>query len=183
MIQKDAVGLMGHSWGGYQTAFLVTQTDLFSVAIAGAPLTNMMSMSLAIYWNTGTPNQKIFETSQGRFSGPWYETEEAHWRNSPIIFADRIDTPMLMTFGDKDGAVDWHQGIEFYGTMRRMGKPFTMLVYADENHNFTKRENQMDYFNRTTAFIDHHLKGKEAPKWMTEGTSYMERMKKEADNK
>ncbi len=183
MIQKDAVGLMGHSWGGYQTAFLVTQTDLFSAAIAGAPLTNMMSMSLAIYWNSGTPNQKIFETSQGRFSGPWYETEEAHWRNSPIIFADRINTPMLMTFGDKDGAVDWHQGIEFYGTMRRMGKPFTMLVYADENHNFTKRENQMDYFNRTTAFLDHHLKGNDAPKWMTEGVSYMERMKKEADNK
>lgn len=179
MINPKAVGLMGHSWGGYQTAFLVTQTKLFSAAIAGAPLTNMMSMSLAIYWNSGTPNQKIFETSQGRFSGPWYEVEEAHWRNSPIIYADKIDTPMLMTFGDKDGAVDWHQGIEMYGTMRRMGKPFTMLVYADENHNFTKRENQMDYFNRVTAYLDHYLKGAEAPAWLTEGVSYVERRKAE----
>jgi dipeptidyl aminopeptidase/acylaminoacyl peptidase len=179
MIRADGVGLMGHSWGGYQTAFLVTQTDLFKAAIAGAPLTNMMSMSLAIYWNTGSPNQKIFETSQGRFSGPWYETEEAHRRNSPIIFADKINTPTLMTFGDKDGAVDWHQGIELYGTMRRMGKPFTMLVYADENHNFTKRENQMDYFNRVTQFLDHYLKGAPAPSWLKDGVPYLERKKKE----
>jgi len=182
-IRRDGVGIMGHSWGGYQTAFLVTQTNLFSAAIAGAPLTNMMSMSLAIYWNSGTPNQKIFETSQGRFSGPWYETQDAHWRNSPIIYADKINTPMLMTFGDKDGAVDWHQGIEMYGTMRRMGKPFTMLVYADENHNFTKRENQMDYFNRVTAYLDHHLKGVEAPKWMSDGVTYLERREAEEANK
>jgi len=177
MIRPDGVGLMGHSWGGYQTAFLITQTDMFKAAIAGAPLTNMMSMSLAIYWNTGSPNQKIFETSQGRFSGPWYETEEAHRRNSPIIFADKINTPTLMTFGDKDGAVDWHQGIELYGTMRRMGKPFTMLVYADENHNFTKRENQMDYFNRVTGFLDHYLKGAPAPSWLKDGVPYLERKK------
>jgi dipeptidyl aminopeptidase/acylaminoacyl peptidase len=177
MIDASKVGIMGHSWGAYQTSFLITQTDIFKAAIAGAPLTDLISMSLSIYWNSGTPDQKIFETSQGRFDGPWYERTEAHIRNSPMFNASKIKAPLLVTFGDKDGAVDWHQGIEMYGTMRRMEKPFVMLVYADENHNFTKKENQIDYQKRQREWFDHYLLGKPAEKWITDGVSYLERMK------
>ncbi|MDP1843454.1 MAG: prolyl oligopeptidase family serine peptidase [Sediminibacterium sp.] len=183
MIDASKVGIMGHSWGAYQTSFLITQTDIFKAAIAGAPLTDLISMSLSIYWNSGTPDQKIFETSQGRFDGPWYERTEAHIRNSPMFNASKIKAPLLVTFGDKDGAVDWHQGIEMYGTMRRMEKPFVMLVYADENHNFTKKENQIDYQKRQREWFDHYLLGKPAEKWITDGVSYVERMKeKEKQN-
>jgi len=177
MIDANKVGIMGHSWGAYQTSFLITQTDIFKAAIAGAPLTDLISMSLSIYWNSGTPDQKIFETSQGRFDGPWYERTEAHIRNSPMFNASKIKAPLLVTFGDKDGAVDWHQGIEMYGTMRRMEKPFVMLVYADENHNFTKKENQIDYQKRQREWFDHYLLGKPAEKWITDGVSYVDRMK------
>ncbi|TAH14540.1 MAG: S9 family peptidase [Sphingobacteriia bacterium] len=177
MIDASKVGIMGHSWGAYQTSFLITQTDIFKAAIAGAPLTDLISMSLSIYWNSGTPDQKIFETSQGRFDGPWYERTEAHIRNSPMFNASKIKAPLLVTFGDKDGAVDWHQGIEMYGTMRRMEKPFVMLVYADENHNFTKKENQIDYQKRQREWFDHYLLGKPAEKWITDGVSYLDRMK------
>ncbi len=177
MIDAGKVGIMGHSWGAYQTSFLITQTDIFKAAIAGAPLTDLISMSLSIYWNSGTPDQKIFETSQGRFDGPWYERTEAHIRNSPMFNASKIKAPLLVTFGDKDGAVDWHQGIEMYGTMRRMEKPFVMLVYADENHNFTKKENQIDYQKRQREWFDHYLLGKPAEKWITDGVSYLDRMK------
>ena len=177
MIDANKVGIMGHSWGAYQTSFLITQTDIFKAAIAGASLTDLISMSLSIYWNSGTPDQKIFETSQGRFDGPWYERTEAHIRNSPMFNASKIKAPLLVTFGDKDGAVDWHQGIEMYGTMRRMEKPFVMLVYADENHNFTKKENQIDYQKRQREWFDHYLLGKPAEKWITDGVSYIDRMK------
>lgn len=177
MIDKNRMGLMGHSWGAYQTSFIVTQTDMFKGAIAGAPLTDMISMSLSIYWNTGTPDQKIFETSQGRFSGPWYEEYEAHKRNSPIYGAQNIKTPLLVAFGDKDGAVDWQQGIELYGTMRRMEKEHVLLVYEGENHGLAKRENQIDYYQRTKDWLDHYVLGKEPAKWITEGVSYFEKMK------
>lgn len=177
MIDANKVGIMGHSWGAYQTAFLVTQTDLFKAACAGAPLTDLISMSLSIYWNSGTPDQKIFETSQGRFDGPWYERTDAHIRNSPMFNASKIKAPLLVAFGDKDGAVDWHQGIEMYGTMRRMEKPHVMLVYADENHGLAKKENQIDYQQRQREWFDHYLLGKPAPKWITEGVSYLEKMK------
>ncbi len=177
MIDKDKIGIMGHSWGAYQTSFIITQTDIFKAAIAGAPLTDMISMSLSIYWNSGTPDQKIFETSQGRFDGPWYERTDAHIRNSPMFNASKIKAPLLVAFGDKDGAVDWHQGIEMYGTMRRMDKPHVMLVYADENHSLAKKENQIDYQKRQREWFDHYLLGKPAEKWITEGVSYLDKMK------
>jgi dipeptidyl aminopeptidase/acylaminoacyl peptidase len=177
MIDKNKVGLMGHSWGAYQTSFIITQTDLFKAACAGAPLTDLISMSMSIYWNSGTPDQKIFETSQGRFDGPWYERMDAHMRNSPMFNANKIKTPLLVAFGDKDGAVDWHQGIEMYGTMRRMEKEHVMLVYADENHGLAKKENQIDYQKRQREWFDHFLLGKPAPDWIKEGVSYQDKMK------
>jgi dipeptidyl aminopeptidase/acylaminoacyl peptidase len=180
MIDKDKIGLMGHSWGAYQTSFIVTQTNLFKAAVAGAPLTNLISMSNSIYWNTGTPDSKIFETSQGRFDGPWYDRMEDHMRNSPMYQAKNITTPLMIAFGDKDGAVDWHQGIEMYSTMRRMEKPFIMLVYADENHGLAKKENQIDYQRRQKEFFDHYLLGKPAGKWITEGIPMEEKMKAKA---
>lgn len=182
MIDKDKVGIMGHSWGAYQTSFIITQTDIFKAAIAGAPLTNLISMSNSIYWNTGTPDARIFETSQGRFDGPWYERMEEHMRNSPMYQAANIKTPLLVAFGDKDGAVDWHQGIEMYSTMRRMQKPHIMLVYADENHGLMKKENQIDYQKRQKEFFDHYLLGKPAEKWITDGVSMQEKMKREKEN-
>ncbi|MDQ6757104.1 MAG: prolyl oligopeptidase family serine peptidase [Bacteroidota bacterium] len=180
MIDKDKLGLMGHSWGAYQTTFIITQTNLFKAAVAGAPLTNLISMSNSIYWNSGTPDAKIFETSQGRFEGPWYERMEDHMRNSPMYQAANINTPLLVAFGDKDGAVDWHQGIEMYSTMRRMQKPMIMLVYADENHGLAKKENQIDYQKRQKEFFDHYLLGKPAAKWITEGLTMEDKMKLKA---
>jgi dipeptidyl aminopeptidase/acylaminoacyl peptidase len=180
MIDKDKVGLMGHSWGAYQTSFIISQTDIFKAAVAGAPLTNLISMSNSIYWNTGTPDAKIFETSQGRFDGPWYERMEEHMRNSPMYNAAKIKAPLLVAFGDKDGAVDWHQGIEMYSTMRRMEKPFIMLVYADENHSLAKKENQIDYQKRQKEFFDHYLLGKPAENWITEGVSQQDKIRMKA---
>jgi dipeptidyl aminopeptidase/acylaminoacyl peptidase len=178
MIDKNKLGLMGHSWGAYQTSFIITQTDMFKAAIAGAPLTNLISMSNSIYWNTGTPDSKIFETSQGRFDGPWYERMEDHMRNSPMYQAANIKTPLLVAFGDKDGAVDWHQGIELYSTMRRMQKPHIMLVYADENHGLAKKENQIDYQKRQMEYFNHYLLGKPAERWITSGMSQTEKASK-----
>lgn len=183
MIDKDKVGIMGHSWGAYQASFLVTQTDIFAAAIAGAPLTNMISMYNSIYWNSGTPDQQIFETSQGRLREPYWNLMDEYMANSPIFQAQDINTPILMTFGDQDGAVDYHQGIEMYITMRRLSKPLIMLLYAGENHGLRKKENRIDYFNKVTAFFDHHLKGKEPEDWITNGQSIIEKKEGEQKNK
>jgi len=174
-IDPKRVGLVGHSWGGYQTAFLVTQTDVFSAGVAGAPLTNMMSMSMNVYWNSGQTNAWIFHESQGRMDRPFWRDIDTYVNNSPVFNIDRLDTPLLVAFGDKDGAVDWHQGIEMYNAARLAGKELVMLVYAGENHGLAKKPNRLDYHYRVLHWFDHYLKGDEAKKWVTDGISHLER--------
>lgn len=173
VVDEKKVGIHGHSWGGYQTAFLITQTELFKAAIAGAPLTNMISMYSSIYWNSGSANQPIFESSQGRFTGGYWENIEAYTRNSPVYFANKVKTPLIILHNDKDGAVDWNQGIEYFNTLRRLKKPVVMLQYKGENHGLRKSPNQIDYTIRMREFFDHHLLGKPAPQWLKEGISHL----------
>ncbi len=175
MIDRDKVGLTGHSWGAYQTSFIITQTDLFSSAVAGAPLTNMVSMYNSIYWNAGITDANIFEISQGRFPDPWWMDWDKFIENSPIFNMENAKTPLLVEFGTEDGAVDFNQGVELYTTMRRMEKPFVMLVYEGENHGLARRENRIDYATRAFQWHDHYLKGEKAPEWIRKGLPYLER--------
>jgi dipeptidyl aminopeptidase/acylaminoacyl peptidase len=174
VVDPERVGLHGHSWGGYQTSFLITQTDAFAAAVAGAPLTNMISMYSSIYWNSGSANQPIFESSQGRFSGGYWEVPEAYTRNSPVYFAGNVTTPLLLLHNDEDGAVDWNQGIEYFNTLRRLEKPVVMLQYVGENHGLRKQPNRKDYTVRMREFFGHYLKGEPAPAWWTEGVPHLE---------
>jgi dipeptidyl aminopeptidase/acylaminoacyl peptidase len=169
VVDPARVGLHGHSWGGYQTAFTITQTDIFAAAVAGAPLTNMISMYAIIYKNSGGTNGAIFEASQGRFtSGPW-DAWEAYTRNSPVAHAKNVKTPLIILHNDLDGAVDFTQGIEYFNTLRRLQKPVILLEYPGENHGLARPANQQDYTERMKEFFDHHLKGAEAPDWLEYG--------------
>jgi dienelactone hydrolase len=179
MIDEKKIGIMGHSWGAYQTSFIITQTHLFSAAVAGAPLIDMISMYNEIYWNSGFPNQSIFETSQGRLREPWWVIMEDYMKNSPMFQAQNIATPLLVAFGNNDGAVDWHQGIEMFATMRRLEKPYIMLVYDSENHSLAKKENQIDYTKKVNEFFNHYLVGDTAASWITSGKKYLEKKKEE----
>jgi dienelactone hydrolase len=174
VVDKGRVGIHGHSWGGYQSSFLVTQTDVFKACVTGAPLTNMISMYSSIYWNSGSANQPIFESSQGRFYGGYWDNLEAYARNSPVYYAQNVKTPLIILHNDNDGAVDWNQGIEYYNTLRRLGKPVVLLQYKGENHGLRKPANQKDYCVRMREFFDHHLLGKPAPEWLTEGVSHLD---------
>jgi dipeptidyl aminopeptidase/acylaminoacyl peptidase len=169
VVDAKKIGITGHSWGGYQTSFLVTQTDIFAAAVAGAPLTNMVSMYSLIYKNSGGGNMAIFESSQGRFKGGYWDNWDAYYRNSPVFFAKNVKTPLMILHNDRDGAVDFTQGVEYYNTLRRLGKPVIMLQYVGENHGLARRPNQRDYSVRMKEYFDHHLKGAPAPKWMLEG--------------
>jgi dipeptidyl aminopeptidase/acylaminoacyl peptidase len=169
VVDAKKVGITGHSWGGYQTSFLVTQTDIFAAAVAGAPLTNMISMYSLIYKNSGGGNMAIFESSQGRFKGGYWDNWDAYYRNSPVFFAKNVKTPLMILHNDKDGAVDFTQGVEYYNTLRRLGKPVILLEYVGENHGLARRPNQRDYTVRMKEFFDHHLKGAPAPEWMVNG--------------
>jgi dipeptidyl aminopeptidase/acylaminoacyl peptidase len=169
VVDPRHIGITGHSWGGYQTAFLITQTDLFAAAVAGAPLTDMVSMYSLVYKNSGGGNGAIFESSQGRFKGGFWDNWDAYYRNSPVFFAKNVKTPLMILHNDKDGAVDFTQGVEYFNTLRRMQKPVIMLEYIGENHSLARRPNQRDYTARMLEYFDHYLMGAPAPDWMVNG--------------
>jgi dipeptidyl aminopeptidase/acylaminoacyl peptidase len=181
-IDAERVGLVGHSWGGYQTAFAVTQTDIFEAAVAGAPLTNLVSMYNSIYWRTGGTDARIFEISQGRMEVPPWKDMEAYVANSPLHHIESMNTPLLMAFGTDDGAVEFNQGVEFYNAARRADKQMAFLVYANENHGISKEDkNTVDYRNRVLEWFDHHLKGEAGAAWITDGVSYLEQVEEQAN--
>jgi dipeptidyl aminopeptidase/acylaminoacyl peptidase len=177
IVDPARVGLQGHSWGGYQTTFVTTQTGIFKTAVAGAPLTDMISMFGSVYWNTGNTDASIFISSQGRFTGGPNEVPEAYLRNSPQTFADKLSIPFMILHNDRDGAVDFNQGITYYNHLRDLGKDVILLEYVGENHGLSRPANQKDYALRMTEWFDTFLRDQPAPKWLEDG---IPRLKMEA---
>lgn len=170
----DAIGLQGHSWSGYQTAFAITQTQMFKAAVAGAPVSNMTSAYSGIRHGTGIARQFQYETGQSRIGASLFAAPQKYIENSPVFYADRIQTPLMIMFGDKDDAVPWEQGVEMYLAMRRAGKEVVFLQYEDEPHHLKKYPNKLDYSIRMMQYFDHYLKGKPAPEWLSKGEAYVE---------
>jgi hypothetical protein len=167
-----ALGLHGHSWSGYTTAYIVTQTDMFAAAVAGAPVANMTSAYGGIRWGTGLARQFQYEMGQSRLSGSLWEARSDYIENSPLFYADRIETPLVIMHGDEDDAVPWYQSIELYLALRRLGKRAVFLQYRGEPHHPRKYANKLDYSIRMKEFFDHYLKGAPAPEWWTAGVPY-----------
>ena len=178
LIYPDRVGLVGHSWGGYQSAFAVTRTNIFAAAVAGAGLTDLVSMYGMVAWSFGgTPENYHFEVSQERMMVPPWEDIDGYVRNSPVYNINKMNTPLLFEVGDNDTNVDWRQGIEMYNAARRAGKHMVMLVYAKEGHGLREDKNRIDYHNRILQWFAHYLKGEAAPEWITKGVPYTEQQK------
>jgi dipeptidyl aminopeptidase/acylaminoacyl peptidase len=170
-----AIGLQGHSWSGYQSSFVVTQTDLFSAVVTGAPPTNLISFYNTLYRSSGNIQQGITEVGQVRMGTTPFEDFDLFVSQSPVHHAEKITTPFMILHGTADGAVDWMQGLEYYGMARRLGKEVIFLSYPDEGHHLSRKNNQIDFQIRMMQFFDHHLKGTQPAKWMVEGVPFLEK--------
>ena len=176
----DRIGLQGHSWGGYQSSFIVTQTDMFACVVTGAPPTDLESFYNNIYGSSGTNHTGIMEIGQvrmGRGVTPWSH-RETYQRENPMFHAPNIKTPFMILHGTADGAVDWTQGLEFYNAARRLGKEVIFLSYPGEPHHLRREANQKDFLTRMKEYFDHYLKGEQAPEWMTDGIPHLEKLYK-----
>jgi dipeptidyl aminopeptidase/acylaminoacyl peptidase len=163
------IALQGQSWGGYQTAYIITQTGMFRAAMAGAPVSNMTSAYGGIRWESGLSRMFQYEKAQSRIGGTLWEKRDLFIKNSPLFYADKVTTPLLIMANDNDGAVPWYQGIEFFTALRRLGKPAWMLTYNSEAHNLVQRKNRKDLSIRMMQFFDHFLKDAPMPVWMKSG--------------
>jgi len=168
-IDPKRLGIQGQSWGGYQVAYLVTQTNMFAAAEAGAPVGDMFSAYGGIRYGSGLVREMQYEHGQSRIGGTPWDSTLRYIENSPVFFADKVQTPLMIMSNDKDGAVPHTQGIELFTALRRLQKPCWMVVYNGEDHNIVERKNRKDLSVRLSQFFDHFLKGAPMPEWMADG--------------
>lgn len=174
-VDPGRVGIQGHSWGGYQITYLITRTDMFRAVEAGASVSNMTSAYGGIRWGTGMSRAFQYEKTQSRIGGPPWQHPLQFIENSPIFWADKIQTPYLTVHNDEDDAVPWEQGIEFFSAMRRLGKEIYFFNYNGEKHGLRERENQKHWTVHMAEFFDHYLLGAPRPAWMDTPVPYLER--------
>jgi dienelactone hydrolase len=182
VVQKGAVdpkrvGMIGHSWGGFDTAYLATHTDIMAAAVAGAPITNLISNYGSHHFSSGIAETDHIETGQQRMQVPLWEDVPAYTRNSAVFGVNTMTTPLLIEVGDADGTVFWHQGVELYNAARRAKKDVVLLVYGGEDHGLRQKANQVDYHQRIMQWFGHYLKGEPAQSWITSGVSFLDKDK------
>ena len=176
-VDGTKIGLQGQSWGGYQVAHLITRTNMYAAAWAGAPVVNMTSAYGGIRWESGLNRQFQYEKTQSRIGATLWEKPELYIENSPLFSLPKVSTPVVIMANDADGAVPWYQGLEMFNGLRRLGKPVWLLNYNNEAHNLVQRQNRKDIQIREQQFFDYYLKGAKAPVWMVGGIPATEKGK------
>jgi len=168
-IDPKKLGLQGQSWGGYQALYVITQTQMFAAAMAGAPVVDMFSAYGGVRWGSGVNRSMQYEAGQSRIGASIWEAQDRYVQNSPLFFLPRVTTPLFIMSNDMDDAVPWWQGIELFVGMRRLGKEAYLINYNNDVHNPAGRANQKDIAEKMQAFFDTKLKGAPAPEWMVKG--------------
>ncbi len=176
-VDSTRMAIQGQSWGGYQVSYLVTKTNMFRAAWAGAPVANMTSAYGGIRWGTGLNRQFQYEHTQSRIGANLWQRQDLYLKNSPLFFADKVTTPLVIMHNDADGAVPWYQGIEYFTALRRLGKKVWMLEYNGEDHNLVERKNRKDLSIRLGQFFDYYLKDGKPAKWIKDGLPATEKGK------
>lgn len=166
VIDPNKLGLQGHSWGGYQVAYLITQTDLFTAACSETAVANMTSAYTGIRTGPGKPRMFMYESTQSRIGGTLWEKKRNYIENSPLFYLDQVTTPLLSRHSDGDEAVPYSQGLELFIALKRLGKEVWMFNYKGDGHNIKKRAISLDWTKRMDEYFDYYLMGAPKPKWM-----------------
>ena len=166
-VDEKNMAISGISWGGYQTAYVITQTNRFKAAYAGCAQVNMISGYGSL--RSGGSRQPQYECGQSRIGKTLWEGADLYIENSSIFHMQNVTTPLLLMHNDNDHAVPWAQAVECFTALRRLGKQVWMLNYNGEGHGLAEYRNNTDFSIRLAQFYDHFLKGAPAPVWLKEG--------------
>ncbi|MFC6095694.1 prolyl oligopeptidase family serine peptidase [Flavobacterium qiangtangense] len=164
-INTEKIGLMGASFGGFETNFIITKTTIFSAAVAGSGMSDFISGYFSVNGNDMLFDSWRYTTDQPRMGVSPYENWDSYMQNSPLRFATNIQTPLLMWVGENDGQVNPSQSLELFVALRNLKKQCTLVVYEKELHAMSEKHNQKDLTQKTMEWFNHFLKGEEKPKW------------------
>ena len=165
MVDSTKIGLIGHSFGGFETVYIASHSRMFKCAVAGAAMTDLISGSYSLWSNAKRPNYIKMETGQARMSKTLFEDREMYLDNSPVLYAGTIDIPLFSWTGGDDPQVDPSQSFELYFAMRRLAKEHILLVYPGEGHGLFEKKNKADLTSKVESWFDYHLKDAVRPEW------------------
>jgi fermentation-respiration switch protein FrsA (DUF1100 family) len=169
-VDKNKIGLYGHSFGGYEANFIITRTSLFNAAVSGAGISDLVAYYFNISKNgSSRPDMWRFESQQYRIGKSLYKDKDAYLLNSPILLAEKIQTPLLLWTGKNDRIVPYEQSVSLYLALRKLKAKNMLLVYPNEDHTISTRENQCDLTSRIMSWFNFFLKDQTDCDWIKNG--------------
>lgn len=167
-VDEKKMALSGHSYGGGQTLWLITSSNLFAAAVAGAPPTDRAYFARNLGFGGVSSSFKGIEMAfmNGK---SLYKDPQAYFQDSPINYVDKVNTPLLMMHNIGDKNVDFVEGIQFFTGLRRNDKKAWLLQYDGESHGIHDQKAMEDFTIRMKQFFDHYLKNAPMPRWMSKG--------------
>lgn len=168
-INKDKTGLIGFSFGGYETDFIATHSDRFATCVSGAGHSDIIKAYHAFNYNFMWPDYLRLEASQYNMKKAFAEDKHLYFKNSPLIFAENVNAPILLWTGKDDQNISSDHSMAFYNALKRNGKAVIALFYNGEKHGLQKPEAQQDLTSRIMDWFDYFLKDETDCDWITKG--------------
>ncbi|MFL9829746.1 prolyl oligopeptidase family serine peptidase [Flavobacterium sp. ST-87] len=169
LVDPEKIGLLGHSFGGYETTYVLNKTKLFATGVAGGAITDLQRNYYSISWNYKRPQFWRFYDGTYKMNTSPLEDPELYRRNSPITYVDQLQTPLLLWSGKKDTQVNWSQSLEYYLALRQLKKKSIALFYPNGNHTLLQLQDQIDLNRRIKQWFDYYLKDQAAADWIVKG--------------
>lgn len=160
-VDEELLGIFGHSFGGYEANFIITQTNRFKAAVSSAGVADLRSFYFTVNWETVKADMWRMETQQWRMGRGYYEIPGSYADNSPIEHIEKVQTPLLLISGKADYQINWQQSVMMFLAMKRLKKETELLLYPGEGHVLMKKENQLDADKRIKQWLDKYLKEQE----------------------
>jgi dienelactone hydrolase len=186
-VDPKRIGITGHSYGGEGAAFIGTQSKLFAAIGMGAGVTDLYQdfsqnwgWAYQVTGGSGANGSDYYLFGQGRWGfSPW-EKPDVYLHESALTHVPNVTAPFLIMHGTADPTVAFQNGLGFYNALRYNGKNAVLLAYPNEGHGLRGMANRKDLTVRYFEFFDHYLKGRPAPKWMTDGVPFLKKDAKPA---
>jgi hypothetical protein len=168
-VNARKMAICGHSFGGFETLYTITHSNLFAAAFADAGPSNFTAMYGDVLLSDGRSIQQLVEKGQIRMGSSLWHDPKAYINNSAVFAADKATTPVLIVNNKMDAIVHFEQGLQMFLALRRLGKKAWLLQYDDETHSIGQLQNRKDLTIRLTQFFDYYLKDAPCPSWMIKG--------------
>ena len=166
LIDKKRIGLIGHSFGGYETDFIATHSDRFAAYVSGSGCSDIVWAANSFNYNFHFPDYVRIKVNRYKMGVPFSENKALYLKNNPVYHAEKVNAPVLLWAGLEDQNVTSDHTMALYNALRRNKKDVVVLFYKGEGHSLQKPGAQFDLTSRIMDWFDYFLKERTDIEWV-----------------